>query len=135
MFILDTNIFSELIKQKVNKNVFNRYQNLLDQLYLAAPIWQELYYGWQIMPNGKRKQDIHHFIMTQVVTLPQLHYTKNCADIHATIRAQAKQAGKTLSYVDSEIASIAITNNMTLVTRNTKDFENIKELKIENWFE
>lgn len=67
--------------------------------------------------------------------MPQLHYTKDCADIHATIRAEAKQLGKTLSYIDSEIASIAIMNNMTLITRNTKDFANITTLKIENWFE
>ena len=135
MFILDTNIFSELIKPKMDGNVFSRYQNLLDQIYLATPVWQELYYGWQIMPDGKKKQDIYHFMTSQVATLPHLHYTKACADIHATIRAKAKQSGKMLSYVDSEIASIAISNNMILVTRNTKDFKNIDTLKIENWFE
>lgn len=135
MYILDTNVFSELIRPKPDKNVLIRYHIFLNQIYLASPIWQELCYGWQIMPNGKKKQEIHHFVKTQVGTLPQLYYTKDCADIHATIRAKAKQSGKTLSYVDSEIASIAIANNMTLVTRNLKDFKNIDELKIENWFE
>lgn len=135
MYILDTNVFSELIKPKPDKNVLIRYHMFLNQIYLASPVWQELYYGWQIMSDGKKKQEIHHFIKTQVATLPQLHYTKDCADIHPTIRAEAKQLGKTLSYIDSEIASIAIMNNMTLITRNTKDFANITTLKIENWFE
>lgn len=135
MYILDTNIFSELVKPKPDRGVLVRYHLLLNQIYLAPTVWQELYYGWQIMPNGKKKQDIYHFLMTQVASLPQLHYTKDCADIHATIRAKAKQFGKTLSFVDSQIASIAIANDMTLVTRNLKDFKNIDELKIENWFE
>jgi predicted nucleic acid-binding protein len=31
------------------------------------------------------------------------------------------------------IASIALTNRATLVTRNTKDFQNIPNLKLANW--
>ncbi len=135
MFILDTNIFSELVRPVPNKEVLIRYHSLLDQIYLASTVWQELYYGWQIMPDGKKKQDIHHFLMTQVATLPQLSYTKACADVHATVRAKTKQSGKTLSFVDSQIASVAITNNVVLVTRNVKDFADIDTLKVENWFE
>ena len=43
-----------------------------------------------------------------------------------------------MPFADSQIASIAIANKMTLVTRNTKDFENVKEVcdfKMKNWFE
>ena len=32
-----------------------------------------------------------------------------------------------------QIAGVAIANNLTLVTNNTKEFERIKELKLENW--
>ncbi len=135
MFILDTNVFSELVRPLPNKKVLIHYQKFLGQIYLASPVWQELYYGWQIMPEGKKKQDIHGFLMTQVVTLPQLDYTKACADTHATIRAKAKQFGNALSFVDSQIASVAMTNDITLVTRNVKDLKNIDKLKIENWFE
>ena len=45
--------------------------------------------------------------------------------------------GKKPPIQDSMIAATALAHNMTLVTRNVKDFSNISEitgLKIENWF-
>lgn len=38
-----------------------------------------------------------------------------------------------LSFADLQIASVAIANNLTLITGNTKHFERISELKIDNW--
>ena len=38
-------------------------------------------------------------------------------------------------YYDSQIASIAIANGLVLVTRNTKDFESLPTLMLENWFQ
>jgi hypothetical protein len=37
-------------------------------------------------------------------------------------------------FIDGMIASIAIANNMVLVTRNTADFAGIQSLMFENWF-
>jgi tRNA(fMet)-specific endonuclease VapC len=42
--------------------------------------------------------------------------------------------GRTPSYVDGQIAAIAKTNDLTLVTRNTSDFVHFADLRVENWF-
>ncbi|WP_230658415.1 type II toxin-antitoxin system VapC family toxin [Psychrobacter sp. I-STPA10] len=134
MYVLDTNTFSEVIRPLANKKVVKQYYDCLNQIYLAIPVWQELYYGYQIMPKGKKKQRVYDFLNSQIITLPCLNYTKSCADIHASIRANAKQAGTPVGFVDSQIASVAMANDMILVTRNTKDFTMIDGLKLENWF-
>jgi tRNA(fMet)-specific endonuclease VapC len=42
--------------------------------------------------------------------------------------------GKSPAFVDGQIASIAFTNNLTLVTNNVDDFQDLEGLVIENWF-
>jgi tRNA(fMet)-specific endonuclease VapC len=43
--------------------------------------------------------------------------------------------GKTLAFADGQIASIAASNGLILVTNNVADFQYFENLKIENWFE
>jgi tRNA(fMet)-specific endonuclease VapC len=41
--------------------------------------------------------------------------------------------GRPMPYVDGQIAAIAAVNDLTLVTRNTKDFAPYKDIRIEDW--
>ncbi|WP_227429009.1 type II toxin-antitoxin system VapC family toxin [Psychrobacter sp. I-STPA6b] len=135
MYVLDTNTFSEVIRQCPNTNVLRKFKEHQSRIYLASIVWHELMYGTLIMANGKKRQGLAQFFYNEVAKFPILNYTKNCADIHASIRANAKQTGTPVAFVDSQIASVAMANDMILVTRNTKDFTMIDGLKLENWFE
>jgi tRNA(fMet)-specific endonuclease VapC len=42
--------------------------------------------------------------------------------------------GKTPAFIDGQIASIAYSNNLILVTNNVSDFEFFNDLMVENWF-
>ena len=42
--------------------------------------------------------------------------------------------GKTPAFVDGQIASIAMSNNLVLVTNNVSDFQFFAGLEVENWF-
>ena len=63
-----------------------------------------------------------------------LLYGEAAAWIHANIRREGEQMGLVLSFVDGQIASIAMAHGLTLVTRNLKDFENIQGLRVVSWF-
>lgn len=65
---------------------------------------------------------------------PLLEITSEIMNIFGEIKAYTQKIGKTIDDMDLLIAATAITNNFTLVTHNTKHFENIPNLKVEDWF-
>jgi tRNA(fMet)-specific endonuclease VapC len=56
-----------------------------------------------------------------------------CAEIFGMLKASLKKSGTLLDDFDLIIASCAMTNNLTLVTNNTKHFSRIDGLKLTNW--
>ncbi|EDN65528.1 conserved hypothetical protein [Beggiatoa sp. PS] len=62
-----------------------------------------------------------------------LGFDKRSDEVFARLKAELKQTGKMIADMDLMIASICVTNHFTLVTNNTKHFQRIQELSIENW--
>ena len=62
-----------------------------------------------------------------------LDLDKNSAILAAKIEADLRNNGEIIDVEDIMIAAISINNNETLVTRNKKHFERIKDLKIETY--
>jgi tRNA(fMet)-specific endonuclease VapC len=60
-------------------------------------------------------------------------FDKKAATIFGKIKNTNKITGKTIEDMDVMVASICIANDLILVTNNTKHFEHIIELKIEDW--
>ena len=63
-----------------------------------------------------------------------LPYDLEAVRRQASERARLRKAGKTPPYFDSQIAAIAATNQLILVTRNTEDFQSFQGLALESWF-
>jgi tRNA(fMet)-specific endonuclease VapC len=57
----------------------------------------------------------------------------NASKITGKIYNELKENGKMLDIADQFIAGIVISNNETLITRNTKHFSRIRRLKSEAW--
>lgn len=64
-----------------------------------------------------------------------LPYDKACAMLYGKIQGMLNRAGMRRSEIDLMIACVALTNDLTLVTHNTADFQNIPNLRIEDWIE
>ena len=62
-----------------------------------------------------------------------LEFDARSAAIFAKEKARLKKNGTILADMDLMIASIAIANDLILVSNNTKYFRRIKSLKLENW--
>ncbi len=60
-------------------------------------------------------------------------YIFNSLDIYAHEKARLRKAGNMLDDFDLLIGATAISNNLTLVTRNTSDFNRLNGIEIENW--
>lgn len=103
---------------------------------MAAPTWHELRYGVARLSKGKRRSVLESFLEEVVAqTILTLPYDDRAAELHALERARLERAGKTTPFVDGQIAAIAVTNGLPLVTDNVKDFRLFRGLKTLNWIE
>ena len=135
-FLLDTNILSEPTKLHPNDQVMARLTKENGQFAIASISYHEVMMGYLRLPESRKRQEIEAYMQQSVEgVLEILPYDDTAARWHALERTRLMQAGKIPPYVDGQIAAIAATNNLILVTRNTKDFQYFHDLPIANWFE
>ena len=138
-YLLDTNIISEIMKAKPDENVLKQFTEHEKLCAISSTSWNELLYGVNTMAAGKNRDLIFDDLVDDIqANFEIIQYDNHAAWIHADIRSRLKEHGIGIDFQDSQIASIAVSNNMILVTRNIKHFEPIKKvspLMLENWFE
>jgi len=135
-YLLDTNILSEATKPKPNAQVLAKLKAYNGYYATAVTAWHELNFGCERLPESKLKQRLQSYLaMLLQQSLDILPFTQQAAEWLAIERARLMKTGYLFGFADGEIASIAVANNLILVTRNTKDFERFSGLQLENWFE
>jgi tRNA(fMet)-specific endonuclease VapC len=125
-YLLDSNILSEPARLKPDDNVLEQLANHDGEYATASIVWHELVYGCELLAASKRKKQLQSYLAMLLANgLSILPYDQVAADWYAKERANA----------DGEIAAIAVSQNLTLVTRNIKDFDSFQDLSLQNWFE
>lgn len=134
MYLLDTNIISEVVKEFPETKVLDFLTDIEDA-YLSVVTVHELYYGVRRLPEGKKRK----LITTGVDNLLKAYEQKTLdvgvveMDLAATLRVEAQQQGKVLHLADSLIAATAKQHNLILATRNISDFDSLKLALINPW--
>ena len=133
-YLLDTNVLSEPVKPTPNARVLRRWRENADRICTAAPVWSELLFGCYRLPDSKRRERFEHYVREilepSFLVLP---YDARAADWHAAERARLGSVGKTPPFSDGQIAAVARTQDLILVTRNVRDFTDFEGLTIEDW--
>jgi len=139
LYLLDTNIISELTKEVQNQNVVKKIFETQKISALSSVTWAEALYGIKRLADGKRKDNLSDFYINTVQSMYEfLDFDIHAASIYSDIKSRLEEVGKIPAELDLQIASVAIANNLILVTRNVQDFVHIQEcsaLMLENWFE
>ena len=136
-FLLDTNVLSELLKPRVDPGVVRRFSRDGNDCAIASVVWHELLCGALRAPSVGRGEMLARACRDIVIGsgMQILPYDETAATWHARERARLLGLARPQPYPDSQIAAIAATRNLTLITRNTRDFECFDGLRLENWFE
>lgn len=133
MYLLDTNVVSELRRKKPHGAVVAWVQSVDDKaLYLSSVTLAEIQAGIEIT----RDQDAERAAELEA-WLDEVAATYNILDLDGNaFRAWAKLMHKKSDtlYEDGMIAAIAKVNKLIVVTRNTTDFECF-DIKLFNPFE
>ena len=74
------------------------------------------------LPDSRRRDFLTDYLNMIYVELPILAYDTRAAEWHARERARLAATGRTPPFVDGQIAAIAAVNQLTLVSRNVRDF-------------
>lgn len=117
-FLADTNILSELIRKRPDPGVLQWAQDVR-RLAVSAVTVEEVYFGLSWKPNPGIRLWFEGFLDTNCEILP---VTAEIAKRAGEIRGQLQAHGQTRSSADMMIAATAQEHDLTLVTRNVRDF-------------
>ena len=108
--------------------LFGRYQH--PGLPLATHTRAETRYGLGLLnANDKRRASVGLLLHA----FPALAWTLDSADLYGEIAAHLQQTGQTIGAMDTMIAAHALAEDLILVTHNTRHFERVPGLKLEDW--
>ena len=131
-YLLDTNICIYLIK-KHPPEVLERFrQHSPQDVAISTITLFELQYGVEKSQYRQRSEDA---LAKFLLPLNLIDLDRSSAIEAATIRAQLEEKGMLIGPYDLLIAGLARSRGMTLITNNTKEFERVVGLYLENWVE
>lgn len=134
LYLLDTNVLSELARERPHPGVMQHVGQWQAQCALAATTVEELHFGIARLPEGARRRLLAQWLEGMLASFPVLPYDGKAAFWLGGERARQAAQGRTLARPDGEIAAIAVAHGLTLVTRNVNDFRAIGQLPVVDWF-
>jgi len=133
-FLLDTSTISAAMWKVPDPGVLAKLGEHGGECAISAQVWHELQYGVGRLARGKRRVILETFLREVVhPTLPILPYDERAAEWLADERVRLDKVGKQTAVVDGQIAAVAATNGIPMVTANLADFSIFKGLAVQNW--
>lgn len=128
MFLTDTNICSYVIKD-FNNLVVEKFQfhYLKNELFISSIVQAELLFGVHNKPS------LHERVLAFVNNISIMDWDYKAAEHYADISYFMQMNGHVIGVHDMQIAAHARSLNATVITNNIKHYQNIPDLKIENW--
>jgi tRNA(fMet)-specific endonuclease VapC len=132
MYLFDTDIITNIFKKKPSAKLLKKLTNTpRKQQFISTITISEIVYGaW------KSSKPQYHLDNLECVLLPSVNVLgldSKAAYVCGSLRAGLEKNGTPLALADLEIAAIAMSNGMTLVSGNTGHFSRIEGLQLENW--
>ncbi|MDH0033100.1 MULTISPECIES: type II toxin-antitoxin system VapC family toxin [unclassified Acinetobacter] len=128
-YMLDTNIVIYVIKQKPPQ-VRTKFNSVATQLCVSSVTVAELIYGAE---NSQYPEKNLYIVENFLSRLQILDYGLEAAIQYGNIKAILRKTGQLISDNDLHIVAHARSKGLILVTNNTKEFERVPALQLENW--
>jgi tRNA(fMet)-specific endonuclease VapC len=117
-----------------NQLVVERITSRWAEIATCAPVVHELTFGFMRLPPSRRREAIERYVLEGILaSAPVLPYDRVATEWHAAERARLAGEGRTPPTLDGQIAAIAATTDLILVTFNLRDFQHFRGLRIEDW--
>lgn len=129
-YLLDTNTCIRYINGR-STTIAMRIQALAkNEAVLCSVVVAELIFGAKRSQYPEKTLAKQHQFIDLFRSLP---FDDTCAEYYATIRADLTARGTPIGGNDLMIAATAQASNLILVTHNTREFERVADLNLEDW--
>ncbi|MCR1795739.1 PIN domain-containing protein [Leptospira sp. id769339] len=130
MYLLDTNICIFLIKKKNQKILDKLKKNLNKGLFISSLTLAELEFG---IENSDYKEKNRVSLIEILSIFDILPFEQSDAQTFGIIKADLKKSGNLIGSIDTLLAAQALSRDLVFITNNTREFNRVKNLKIEDW--
>lgn len=130
MYLLDTNICIYCINNRPEEVIRNVKRHKPHQIKVSSVTVAELEYG---ASKSEYREKNRIAILNFLSAFDIIPFDDKDAEIYGQIRADLENRGKVIGPYDMQIAAQAISKDYILITKNTKEFERIEGIRIENW--
>ncbi len=132
-YLLDTDILSNLLRRNPSTALIRRLAAVpAEQQSTSSITLGELVYGARRL--GERAPELLRLIEeTLLANLTVLPFDSAAARRYGELRAALERRGTPIGDADTRIAAIALATDSTVVTANTRHFERVPGLSVENW--
>ncbi len=133
-YLLDTNICIHLFKG--HEGLERKIEAVgIGSCFLSEITILELMYGVENSAPSRREANRENLDWLRAAFSGRIFLIGQCFHEYALQKVALRQAGLPTGEFDLLIGSTAITHHLTLVTRNTRDFKNLYQVKLENWID
>jgi predicted nucleic acid-binding protein len=126
-WLLDTNVLSELRRKRPTPSVIDFVAaQSLQQLYVSTITFAEIRYGIELLGDAERRAALTHWLDHRMRPMFEGRILPLCEDTLLQWRLiieSGRKHGHTFSHRDVLIAASAARHGLTVVTRDTDDFE------------
>jgi tRNA(fMet)-specific endonuclease VapC len=129
-FLLDTNTCIIYLRGKNSTLKQKLESTLIKDIGVCSIVKAELFYGAIKSANPKRNLTLQQEFLAQYISLP---FDDAATVTFGMIRSRLEALGTPIGAYDLQIAAIAVANNLTLITHNTREFKRVHNLLIEDW--
>ena len=127
--MLDTNICIYVINSRP-AIVLERFRlERLGDIVISSVTAAELTFGVAKSGSVRNRQALEMFLST----LEILPFDESAIWHYGDLRTDLERRGQPIGTLDTMIAAHALTTNTILVTNNTREFERVPGLRLENW--
>ena len=121
MYLVDTNVLSELSRKNPNQGVMDWFEQQ-QSLSLSSITLEEITFGIERIPTDQNARLLDWLGKLLAIPPEILAIDGKIAQLAGQLRAKREKAGRPVAQADMLIAATALFFGRVLVTRNTKDF-------------